>query len=86
MTARLLRLILRLPRSSAAARATDHDMSNRALFKYRDAVCVILTTYIGARYAVYYYFEIFKNIININILLSVPIIDSSLNQERWQNH
>ena len=44
MTARLLRLLLRLPRSSAAARATDHDTI------HRDAVCVILATYIGARY------------------------------------
>ena len=50
MTTRLLRLLLRLPSSSAAAPATDHDTSNRALFKYRDAVCVILATYIGARY------------------------------------
>ena len=50
MTARLLRLLLRLPRSSAAARATDHDTSNRALFKYRDAVCVIFATYIGVPY------------------------------------
>ena len=53
MTARLLRLLLRLPHSSAAARAIDHDTSNRALFKYRDAVCVILATYIGARYKLY---------------------------------
>ena len=52
MTARLLRLLLRLPRSSAAVRATDHDTSNRALFKYRDAVCVILAIYIGAHYNV----------------------------------
>ena len=51
--ARLLRLLLRLPRSSAVARATDHDTSNRALFKYRDAVCVILATYTGARYNTY---------------------------------
>ena len=53
MTARLLRLLLRLPRLSAAVRATNHDTSNRALFKYRDAVCVILATYIGARYSYY---------------------------------
>ena len=46
MTARLLRLLFRLPR------ATDHDTSNRALFKYREAFKyrVILATYIGARY------------------------------------
>ena len=56
MTARLLRLLLRLPRSSAAARATDHNTSKRALFKYRDAVCVILATYIGARYNTYIHF------------------------------
>ena len=31
MTARLLRLLLRLPRSNGVARATDHDTSNRAL-------------------------------------------------------
>ena len=53
MTARLLRLLLRLPRSSAATRATDHDTSNRALFKYCDAVYVILATYIDARYKAY---------------------------------
>ena len=45
-------------------------------------ICIFLIKYI----TVHYYFEILKKIININILLSVPIIDSSLNQERWQIH
>ena len=31
------------------------------------------------KYNIHYYFKIFKKIININILLSVPIMDSSLN-------
>ena len=50
MTARLLRRLPRLLRSSAAACSTNHDTGNRALFEYRDAVYVILVTYIGARY------------------------------------
>ena len=51
MTARLLRLLPRLLRSSAVARATNRDTGNRALLEYRDAVYVILATYIGARYS-----------------------------------
>ena len=50
ITAQMLRLLPRLPRSSAAVRTTNHDTGNRALFEYRDAVYVILATYIGARY------------------------------------
>ena len=57
ITARLLRLLSRLLRSSAAARATNHDTGTRALFEYRDAVYVILETYIGARYSIMYCLE-----------------------------
>ena len=48
-------------------------------------ICIFLIKYNSTllNITIPYYFEILKKIININILLSLPIINSSLNQERW---